>query len=556
MEIAKYHRSVSLLASAGNVIPRQSDSYAELGRLGQAITQFGLESEQQRLKAEEYDQLTNAENQVDREYDELFNSLDPNDTESWADIIEKKSYDEITKSVTNSKAQAKWGPRLEAKKLRQKRSVLSYRRTIDTRNYQRNYYLNFNNAIEAAGNQELPEDYDQVLIGRIESLQGLRPKEGVVEQIVTGTVEITPENIGSLFESVDDYDNPMFKDYELRINEAKALVKAASEEKKKKFMEDQLEIALSLPEELGYIDKINTDDWPFDLDSDDITDLKRKYQTTKKIREYEDKTQREKREAEVELKARGFAIATPERPADWQAGVDIINASLPELGADWHSQAINKHQNAFRIMNATGKNVYKETQSPTKFGEIRDSVLAGTATEKEIRDNVGPDGYSTTDEAYLIKLFNGDESKAKALEDSAAGKNLTALIDDILFRDDNYLELSQYTNQRGLGFLGDYIKRNPEATGREKKEEALRISRNLEREYESGSLEQELERVFKPYYGLDIKKLEKLDKELTVKTKKEPTQSEFTQNVAALKRQGKTKEAREYYDKWVGKLWQ
>ena len=215
----------------------------------------------------------------------------------------------------------------------------------------------------------------------------------------------------------------------------------------------------------------------------------------KNVLEYNIKKLNEGKENGIELQAYQFAI-----DGDWQGGLDLLSAKKQELGGDWYIDTMNKYRNAFSILNKTGVNVYKTTQSPVKFGEIRDKVIAGTSSEAEIRANVGAGGYSTADEAYLLRLFNGDESKAKALEDSAAGKNLTAQIDAIIDKgtdaDPEEVALNQYATQKGLALLQDAIANNPNMSDREKKEESLRIGRNLQREYQEGVLEAGLEKLF------------------------------------------------------------
>jgi len=229
---------------------------------------------------------------------------------------------------------------------------------------------------------------------------------------------------------------------------------------------------------------------------DDIADLKKEYILNKNINNTEIKIAREKKEAEVELEARQFIIK-----GDFIGAKNIINANLDTLGSDWHTDALNKLKNANTILNDTGVNAYTTTVNPIKFGEIRDKILDGTIKgEKEIRDNVGPDGYSIAQEKYLLDLYNGSESSAKAFEDSAAAQNLKALIKYNIAEEKDEPDIYQFATQRGLGLLQDAI--TPEMTDREKKEAALRIGRQLEREYEDGMLEEALEKVIKgPLYS-------------------------------------------------------
>ena len=69
-------------------------------------------------------------------------------------------------------------------------------------------------------------------------------------------------------------------------------------------------------------------------------------------------------------------------------------------------------------------NPYHTTTKPEVFGRIRDNVIAGKSSLEEIQSYVGQHGYSTGDEAYLIRLFNGDESKSEAATVSLSEKTI------------------------------------------------------------------------------------------------------------------------------------
>ena len=176
----------------------------------------------------------------------------------------------------------------------------------------------------------------------------------------------------------------------------------------------------------------------------DIAKLKSQYKTRKAINEADAKKTIELREVEVETKAREFAVK-----GDFGSGIDSINGALGELGPDWHSAALTKYQNAFRIMNTKGENAFTTTQSWSKFQEVRDGILNKTVnSEKEIRSYTGlKDGYSIPREKYLLDLYRGEGSSAKAFEDSAAAKNLKALTKDIADpSESDEVEMSQFVN--------------------------------------------------------------------------------------------------------------
>ena len=559
MEIAKYHRKASLLASAGNVPFRSSDSWGELGQLGNVLTQVGLASEQQRIKAEEYDQLTSAENQVDKEFDELFNSLDPNDTESWDEIVDKKSYDEITKSVKNSRAAARWGPRLEAKKLRHKRYVSSYRRTVDARNYQRNYYLQFNASLERAASKGSVEEFNEYETGTIESMFGLRLKEGAVE--------ITPENL----ESVEDYDNPMFKSLELRKSEAMAWHTRAKEDndeyRKEAFMDTQLKAALAMPEGLEYLNSLNPDDYDFDLDDDDIADLKRNYRVEKNAIDSQ-----AKKELEVaqEVIRNDFIAKIQKGELTFEEVMASNLQTKGELGKEWFREAINTQ--AEDILK--GEEIITDQRVKTDLEKMALDVSTGAVTHDELSTAAAKARYDdkTIDDAAFDDVMTIANREHKTYQANAIGDAITYARFQLLDEDEVLYQLAAEadlekgeTIAKKIVSLGrrqsenlDQYKRalnewfeSEKAAGREPDDDDIYIkSRTMLIYYRDRD-------IFKSYKGLDISKLEKLDRELTEgmqKTTKKPTREEFVNRVGLLKSRGREDEAKEYYDKWVGEI--
>lgn len=222
--------------------------------------------------------------------------------------------------------------------------------------------------------------------------------------------------------------------------------------------------------------------------------------------------------------------------------------------------ALNLYTQSRRAMANGRSNAYTTTENEELYTNHRRRAANRTITEQEIIDSVGPGGYSWPRAEKLVSIINGSSSSSKAFEESAAAKNLTQQIKVMIpvtgdLADRESVALNQFANQRGLGLLEDAMLNHPEWTDRENKEEALRIGRHLEREYEDGTLELGIERA------LEMTTVQRAFKTMPLapgklKGKKDPTRNEFTKHIAALKRQGKTKEAREYYDKWVGKLWQ
>jgi len=138
-------------------------------------------------------------------------------------------------------------------------------------------------------------------------------------------------------------------------------------------------------------------------------------------------------------------------------------------------------------------NPYTTTSNWDLYTEHRKRAANRTITEQEIMDNAGStEGYSWPEAEKLLRVINGKDSSSKAFEDSAAAENLKKIIGDTIGDD---VSLNQFATQRGMGLLEDAIQSHPDWTDREKKEEALRVGRRIEREYDDGLLETELERT-------------------------------------------------------------
>jgi hypothetical protein len=228
--------------------------------------------------------------------------------------------------------------------------------------------------------------------------------------------------------------------------------------------------------------------------SEDIINLKKEYHNRKLIDEYEVRAAREKKESEVLMSAFDFA-----EKGDFGSGIEEIKNAREDLGAESYIDALNKYQNAFRILNDTGVNVYKDTQNWKLYWEDLQRAIDKDITEKELRDHVGEDGYSVTHFKEIKSVLEGTSSKVKAFEDSAAAKNLEEQIDSMIPKReaDRYdVALNQYAMGLGMGLLKDAI--TDEMTEQDKKDEAIRIGWELERQLNSGELGSQFEAKFDP----------------------------------------------------------
>lgn len=180
--------------------------------------------------------------------------------------------------------------------------------------------------------------------------------------------------------------------------------------------------------------------------------------------------------------------------------VDFMQRKIAQsdgLTPEQKINAMNLFTQSRQTMARGGGNAYTTTENWGLYSDHRERAAKRTITEQEIMDSVGPGGYSWPQAEKLIGIINGKDSSSKAFEDSVAAKNLIAIIGLRIAdpKDEDEIELSQFATQRGLGLLEDAFQNKPDWSDREKKEEALRIGRQLEREYDDGTLELELERA-------------------------------------------------------------
>ena len=153
--------------------------------------------------------------------------------------------------------------------------------------------------------------------------------------------------------------------------------------------------------------------------------------------------------------------------------------------------AMKLYAESRRVMAAGGSNAYTTTENESLYTEHRRRAATKTITEQEIIDNVGPGGYSWPRAEKLISVINGKSSSAKAFEESAAAKDLKAVIEVELDPKDD-AELHRFATNKYSGILEDAIQNN-DWTNSEMKMQALRVGRQFDQDYSDGTLEQELE---------------------------------------------------------------
>jgi len=198
---------------------------------------------------------------------------------------------------------------------------------------------------------------------------------------------------------------------------------------------------------------------------------------------------------EIEITNDIMKSVNPKLPADQKLTYmeileKITNAADNGLFVD-AAQPRELHRFADSVF--SGNDSYKKTQNPKLYWEDYTKAIDNGITEREVRNHVGENGYSVSDYEKIMEVLNGTSGKAKAYENSVAGKELIGLVGTLPFAVENEQEMTNFAQQKAKIYYENAVKENPDWTEMDKRMEALRISRRLRRELESGDLIIEME---------------------------------------------------------------
>ncbi len=97
------------------------------------------------------------------------------------------------------------------------------------------------------------------------------------------------------------------------------------------------------------------------------------------------------------------------------AAKDIINENLSQFGTDWHTDALNKIQNAASILNSTGVNPYATTTKWDVYDKDEELAFEGKLDTRAISEHTGPDGYSDTEARRLRAIIKDPVGESDAI---------------------------------------------------------------------------------------------------------------------------------------------
>jgi hypothetical protein len=295
MQLDQYFRSQTPRGGAGNVITNLPNSHAEGERLGNMITDLGFTAAKQIEDAQYRSDLSSAQRQMNEQYLEFYNSLDPNDTENWQKNLEtfQEKYEAI--KVRSSRARSELPGLIADAKLSQKKSIMGYQMQVDSRNLQREYQLNLRSTIETAAKQASPQEFQAVIQPYLKQTLGFEPEDP--EQPIT----LNDKNELVNIESIEGWHDPRFVNENVRRAEAKSIIYHAqlayeSEQIKKQYKEASTYVQAEANTEAALkdineaIDKGGRWDLFPDLDTGELRTIRNIATAEKSRREQEKKT--------------------------------------------------------------------------------------------------------------------------------------------------------------------------------------------------------------------------------------------------------------------------
>ncbi len=313
MQIEQYQRREIPIGSAGNVISRQPNSYAELGRLGETMTDIGFAMEEQRLKVQYHDEMTSAQLEFKKRSLEHEESLDPNNTDQWeadTDIFQKQTSDEILSKMKHGKAKDDASAWMKEENLYNKKAISTYRTQMDFRNASANYRNNRPLAIENAAKQPSEYQYDNSRLGWVRSQYGMELKDP------KGPVEM--DNLQTVKEG---YDSPIFPTEELRRSEV-AVFLSDTNKLREQYQKDALSdrivgeaLAMEPEQAMSHIDATTEiarreygkkEDF---FDNKELNSLKSEYNQTRNLRKAVVNQQSEAVEADLSARIAQFDLS-------------------------------------------------------------------------------------------------------------------------------------------------------------------------------------------------------------------------------------------------------
>jgi len=459
--LAQYRRQEQINYEGG-VLAKPADSYSELARAGDDMTQSGLSLMEQDLKAKRSDQMSRAALEVDKAYEELKKGFTPDNIDEWeamTDRMHESLGPTMNKILTDGKARDEFSPYFERQKFNQSRSTTSEKRAVEANNYQRNYYRGFVESQDLAAEQSLLAEFNGKFRDQADITFGFKLKE---DAKLSGE-EITEENFGKYFEPKEGYESPIFESEGQRKSEAVRWYRGGKDKwdtvQKNKLTRELIGTALSAEDGEAIISSANTvaKARGFEFDQDDLDKLESNYRDTvtsaKRLAKENLEDLQQKNERAFDLR-----LGDPEN----KNPVTVTDVDEAYANGDIDQTAWK----GFRKLIAEGPVKENDDEALMQMHEFENQVRKGEITSREglnkIRELKGKVKSTEYDSvvAGLPKLYEGPEH-IKTYFSLLDGWRTMGLDGNPL--GDNNLEIAKNYNLYHKA-LTDWFKINPNAT--------------------------------------------------------------------------------------------
>ena len=508
-EVSQYYRQQRLtpLSGVGNLsgadIAAATQGNRELAKVGNMVTEFGLEFMERKEKAEFHDQFNTAKTEYLTKFFNYEQELKTNaDTETYMPGLESSQTSAY--KFTNKRAANEFELWKANEDLTQKRRVFSVKNDRDIQNYTDNWNLGIKEATRRTANAVSEPDYQLELANGMDyyGLEYATDKDG--EPILNKDGEPT-------IQLIEDWENPLLDSDEVRMAGYEAW-KADADAKRKVVMEEQLKTGIEakvfrIAADQGYeaAEEILSDPTTVaeliesGMDRKDVKSL---------LNDVGDRITRQKANDKIELEARQETqldeinkLTFDEK--DYNAAATAVEASdINEKEQRTLLSDIDRRANAA----ANGKTLANDRVEENRLYELSLDIWRGAVTKKGFNEELIKNQSKLDDAAYKrvatsaastlkssqaqslnranteamrqLVDFQSEDAFAKFISESIKGlkPDIAKAFEDNAneTRQAQFRELSNFNAE-----LREWIENNPDKTGKE----FFVYSRGLENQY-------------------------------------------------------------------------
>lgn len=223
---------------------------------------------------------------------------------------------------------------------------------------------------------------------------------------------------------------------------------------------------------------------------------------------------------------------------------DIIQAidNLQFHNAKEKDQLLRQTLSRYELIQKGKGDPLRYRKDDEAFWDLYQKAVDNDTTERDFRKAVNQGKITVTDYQTLNNVLTemGGENKGTNREINTAMKDMEELLTATGYFDPSILKTAKIKARMALeAKINERKKTTKPLAGRELTEEMLKIERAIEREMAGALTPEDILPPPKPYAGLDIRKLERLERELTVSPYEEYPDAFFEDGTWKVIRNGK-----------------